>query len=90
MGQKEYLVKNLKKFIKDLGRDIKVSKVILFGSRAKKNFKEESDVDLIIVSDDFKEKNFFERASKMYDYWEINLPVDILCYTNMEFYRLKK
>ena len=90
MGEKEYLIKSLKTFLGKLNKDIKIQKVILFGSRARGNFNEDSDIDLIIVSDDFQDMNFFERVKKMYDYWEIDYPVDFICYTSGEFDKLKK
>lgn len=40
---------------------IKVQKVILYGSYARGKFRRDSDIDLIIVSDDFKRKNLRER-----------------------------
>jgi len=90
MVQKKSLILELKKFLVTLNDDIKIEKIFLFGSRAEGNFNENSDVDLIIISPDFENMNFFERVSKMYDYWEIDLPVDFLCYTPKEFNRLKK
>ena len=89
MGEKEYLINGLKNFFKSLNKDFKIYKILLFGSRAGENFNENSDVDLIIVSEDFEKLNFFERVSKMYDYWEIDLPVDFICYTPNEFNKLK-
>ena len=92
MGEKEHLISNLKRFVGKLSKDFRISNIILFGSRARKKIKFEDiehDVDLIIVSDDFKGKNFFERARRMYDYWDLDLPVDFLCYTNEEFNKLK-
>lgn len=35
-----------------------MNKIILFGSKARGNAKKESDIDLIIVSPYFEEKNF--------------------------------
>ncbi|KXB07674.1 hypothetical protein AKJ51_00580 [candidate division MSBL1 archaeon SCGC-AAA382A20] len=64
-------------------------KMILFGSRAGERPHEYSDVDLIIVSKNFRGKDHFERASRMYDYWDSELPVDSLCYTPEEFDKLK-
>ena len=90
MGKKEYLIQGLKKFFMKASKDFHINRIILFGSRSTNKSKKESDVDLIIVSNDFKGKNFMERASKMYDYWEIDLPVDFLCYTSEEFNVLKK
>ena len=90
MVQEESLDKKLKQFLKLLTKNIKVNEIILFGSRADGTSNNESDIDLIIVSDDFEGKNFFERVSMMYDYWNIDLPVDFLCYTTKEFNKLKK
>ncbi len=90
MVQKKSLKQNLKEFLIRLNEEIKIENIILFGSRAGRNFNEESDVDLIIVSSYFEGMNFFERASKMYDYWEMDIPVDFLCYTPKEFNKLKK
>ena len=88
MGEKEYLIKGLKNFFKSLNKDFKIYKILLFGSRAGENFNKHSDVDLIIVSSDFNKMNFFERVSKMYDYWEIDLPVDFIWFTPSEFNKL--
>ena len=33
--------------------------------------------------------DFIERGSKMYDYWDLNYPVDFLCYTPKEFNKMK-
>jgi len=90
MDKKEYLINGLKEFARKVNKDLGIDKILLFGSRATENFKEESDVDLIIVSPYFEGINFFERVSKMYDYWNLDLPVDFLCYTPEEFNNLKK
>ena len=62
---------------------------MLFGSRATNKFREESDVDLIIVGE-FKGKNNLKRAPPLYFQWHLDLPVDFLCYTPKEFNKLKK
>jgi len=80
----------IKQFVEKVKKDFLIERVIFFGSRAGKNYFEHSDIDLLIVSDDFKDLNFFERVSKMYDYWNVDLPVDFLCYTNKEFEKLSK
>lgn len=90
MGKEKHLINGLKKFQERLSKEFRITKIILFGSRATDDFREDSDVDLIIVSEDFEGMNFFERVKKMYDYWEIDLPVDFICYTQKEFEMLKK
>jgi predicted nucleotidyltransferase len=90
MGEKEYIKKEISKFMRRLSKDFRIVAIIWFGSRAEGIYKKWSDIDLIIVSDDFENMNFFERVSKMYDYWELDLPVDFLCYTKKEFDILKR
>ena len=43
-------------------RGIKEIQIILFGSWSKGNYHEESDIDIIVLSDDFSGKNFWERT----------------------------
>ena len=83
------LVKNLKEFKKKIGKKYKVNEIILFGSRATNNYKKESDVDLIVVGR-FKGRNNLKRAPPLYLEWELNLPVDFLCFTPQEFEKLRK
>lgn len=86
---KEQLKKELIKFKKKIEHKYSVEKIILFGSRSKKDFKKDSDVDLIIVGN-FKEKGNLKRAPPLYLEWDLDLPVDFLCYTPEEFNKLKK
>ncbi len=89
MDKGKYL-KELKKFVGRLSKDFEIKEIILFGSRASGTEKEDSDIDLIIVSPDFEGMNFFERGANMYDYWDLMIPVDFICYTEKEFNLLKK
>ena len=89
MDKRANLIEKLKKFKKEVNKDIPIEKMFLFGSRASGQAKRESDIDLIIVSPQFKKLNFFQRGAKMYDYWKLNRPVDFLCYSGDEFEKLK-
>jgi predicted nucleotidyltransferase len=53
------IIKEYKRALKDLG--INVEGVILYGSFAKGNQTQDSDIDLIIVSKDFQKMNLRER-----------------------------
>jgi len=53
-------IRFLEHCLKDKG--LHVSKIILFGSHARGDAEEESDIDIAIVSEDFEGKNIFERA----------------------------
>jgi len=88
MDRKE-LVKKLKKFKEKINKKYGINKVILFGSRSGRNFREDSDVDLIIVGK-FKGDKNLDRAPLLYLEWDVDLPVDFLCYTPSEFNNLKR
>src|SRR3989338_5764265 len=90
MGGRKSINEQLSLFKTKLNKGLPVNKMILFGSRAKGKCWRDRDVDLIIVSPKFKKLDFFERGAKMYDYWDLNYPVDFLCYTPEEFNKLKK
>ena len=88
MDRKE-LIKKLGEFKKKIEKKYDIDFIILFGSRVKGKIHEASDVDLIIVGK-FKGKNSLQRAPKLYLEWNLDLPVDFLCYTPNEFNKLKK
>lgn len=89
MGEKEDLMSEIDKLIDRLSKRVKIDKVIIFGSRARGNEDEESDVDLIIISTDFKGKKFRERALSFYKYCDMDFPVDFICFTPEEFEEMK-
>ena len=89
MGRKKH-IEHLKEFKKEIGKRIKIQKMILFGSRASGKPRKESDFDIIIVSPNFKGKDSLVRGREFYKSWNINYPVDFLCYTPEEFKKLKK
>jgi len=90
MDKKETLIKNLSAFKKRVDKDYPLTKMILFGSRAFGKPHLYSDVDLILVSPKFRKLDFFRRGARMYDYWDLKLPVDFLCYSPEEFIKLSK
>ncbi len=85
MGKKGSIESKLSEFRRMVDKDYPVEKMLLFGSRARGDAKEGSDIDLIIVSSRFRKLNFIERGARMYDYWKIRMPVDFLCFTPSEF-----
>ena len=62
-----------------------IDRMILFGSRAGGEFSAHSDVDLLIVSPDFKGIKSYKRPISFYKYWEIDLPFEFICLTPDEF-----
>ncbi|MBU3933170.1 MAG: nucleotidyltransferase domain-containing protein [Candidatus Omnitrophica bacterium] len=63
MYKAEYKVKEIveeyKETLQKLG--IKVDRIILYGSFAKRNQREDSDIDLVIIAEDFQKMNLRER-----------------------------
>jgi len=53
-------VKILEKLLRERG--IKIYKIVVFGSYAKGKEKKESDLDIIVVSENFEGKNIFEKV----------------------------
>lgn len=86
----EDLIKFLGGCLKEKG--LKVLKIILFGSQVKGTTTVESDVDILIISEDFRDKDIFERA-RLTKYAEIMtlkkfmIPLDIVTLTSEEFER---
>lgn len=90
MDRKAIIKKKLGIFKKSVNKEFPISRMYFFGSRASGKHKKYSDIDLIIVSPKFRKLDFFKRGAKMYNYWDLNYPVDFLCYTPEEFNKLKK
>ena len=90
MDREKALVKKLMYFKADVSREFPIKKMIFFGSRATGKPRRWSDIDLIIVSPKFRKLDFFKRGARMYDYWDLRMPVDFLCYTPEQFKKLKK
>ena len=71
-------------------KELKVSRIIVFGSQAKGTATEESDIDIVIVSEDFKRKNIFKRADMTKDaeirtIRKFMVPLDIITMTPEEY-----
>jgi predicted nucleotidyltransferase len=82
------IVQFFKGCLKEKG--IKVSKIVVFGSQARGTATEESDIDLVIVSEDFKGKNIFKRANLTKDaeirtIKKFMVPLDIITLTPEEY-----
>lgn len=89
MGKREIIIKKLSEFKKEASKKIPIAKLIFFGSRALGKAREESDIDLIVVSEYFKNIDC-ARGKYLYDFWDLNYAVDFLCYTPKEFEKLSK
>lgn len=84
------LVRDLQRFRRKIEARYQIERMILFGSRARGKTHRFSDVDLIVVSPRFRRKNIAARASGLHLAWDLELPVDFLCYTPEEFDALSR
>lgn len=89
------LPENVRKALKKLKRDlVKVLgddvEVYLFGSYARGDWLENSDLDLIVVSNKFKGLSIGERYRLVRDLLPNSISVEILPYTLEEFKKAKK
>ena len=62
---------------------------MLFGSRAQGKAREESDLDVIIISDEFRNIPFIKRMTTIRRAVRFPKHVDYLCYTPEEFENIK-
>jgi predicted nucleotidyltransferase len=67
-------------------RGIRADKLILFGSYATGQSQEDSDIDIVVISRDFKNKSYWERidilAGAIYDIFE---PIEATAFTPEEW-----
>jgi len=79
-----------RRYVQRLARTITVNKAILTGSWATGRYLEDSDVDLIIVSDDFSKMPISERLSYLQRKWTSKIPLEAFGYTVKEFRALRQ
>ncbi len=77
-------------FINNLSRKIALECIIIFGSTARGNRLAESDVDLIVISNDFINMPLNERFRIVYSAWPPYIDADIIPLTKEEFENILK
>jgi predicted nucleotidyltransferase len=90
---KKEVLSIIKDYLQNVKEKINVKKVILFGSAARGEMHRDSDIDLIILSPDFKKMEFMKRLillSRLRRGMKKTAPMDIFGYTPEEFERLSK
>ena len=68
---------------------LNVQKIIVFGSQANGKYNAGSDIDVIVISDDFRNKNIFKRArltkeAEIMTIKKFMVPLDIVTMTQEE------
>jgi predicted nucleotidyltransferase len=80
------------KFLEErlIDENVNVSRIILFGSQAEGKASADCDVDLVLISKDFKNKNIFKRLemikkAEIATIKKFMIPIDIIMMTPEEF-----
>ena len=84
---KEAVLEIVRRFGKALGNHgVRASKIILYGSYATGNYREGSDIDLVVVSEAFNAKGYWKRiellSAAICDLWE---PIEAVAMTPEEW-----
>jgi len=86
MGQ-ETVLNTVKKFKNALESiDIRVDQLILFGSQAEGTAREDSDIDLVVISSSFTNKSYWERINILSDaIYQVFAPIEASAFTPDEW-----
>jgi len=78
------IIKRFKNAIES--KEIKINKLILYGSYAKGSPERHSDIDLVVISEDFVGKSFWERIDILTDaIYEVFEPIEAIAMTPEEW-----
>ena len=68
------------------GRGIRVAKIVLYGSYAEGTYREGSDIDVVVVSEDFVGKGYWERIDILSEaIYELFEPIEAVAMTPDEW-----
>lgn len=86
MGQNTVLatVKRFKNALESI--NIRVDQLILFGSHAEGTAREDSDIDLVVISSSFSDKSYWERINILTDaIYQVFAPIEASAFTPDEW-----
>ena len=86
MGQETVLttVKKFKNALESI--NIRVDQLILFGSQAEGTAREDSDIDLVVISSSFTNKSYWERINILSDaIYQVFAPIEASAFTPDEW-----
>jgi predicted nucleotidyltransferase len=90
MATEEGVQRIAKSYVHRLARTISIQRAILTGSWATGDYMEDSDIDIIVVSDDFAKMSLPERLKYLQREWKSRIPLEAFGYTENEFRNLRK
>jgi predicted nucleotidyltransferase len=69
-------------------RDVMIKQIILFGSFKDGTFREDSDIDLVVISDDFDGMDYWQRIDILSEaIYEVFEPIEAVAITSNEWNR---
>lgn len=83
----------LDEIAESVSRELEIEEMYLFGSRARGDYRENSDLDIAIISEEFNGMKKSQRYEKIIDSVRRvtgEIPVDLICYTPEEFEKGKE
>ncbi len=83
-------VQAFERFLQEIKERYRPERVLLFGSRARREPSAGSDYDLLIVSSSFEGTPLTDRATAIYRMWPLWADLDCLCLTPAEFERSRR
>ncbi len=78
------VVRRLRALKRRLAGHIRVERMILFGSRVRRDWLLTSDADVMIVSPDFGGRRFVDRSAEVLRHWGGCVDLEVFCYTPEE------
>ncbi|MEM2896513.1 MAG: nucleotidyltransferase domain-containing protein [Candidatus Bathyarchaeia archaeon] len=84
----EEIFRKIESYVKEVVKELNPRLIILFGSFAKREINEGSDIDILVVAD-FKE-DFLDRIKVLMDLNKFGIPIEPIGYTQEEFEEMRK
>lgn len=84
----EEILEKLSRYVAEVVEKLKPQKVILFGSFARGDFHEASDVDVVVVADFIE--GFLDRIKMLMEMNRFGIPLEPVGYTPQEFEEMKE
>ncbi|MFH1362544.1 MAG: nucleotidyltransferase domain-containing protein [bacterium] len=86
----KYISSFIEKHLATIKQEYQPQGLWLFGSRVTGLAKDSSDLDLILVSEHFKDQKFIYRMGNFLKKFDFPIHIDALCYTPKEFARKRQ
>ncbi|NKQ35936.1 MAG: nucleotidyltransferase domain-containing protein [Chloroflexi bacterium] len=85
---KNAVIKTLRQFVNALeAANIHVEQLILYGSHAVETAREDSDIDVVVISPSFADKSYWERIDILSEaIYQVSAPIEATAFTPQEWH----